>query len=311
MSNTTYNGNVSISNKYNIDIIGQGYNSSYINGNVSINNSDYCDLSYIKTKEISTNNSWISLYSLKADRFSIYGDEVQINYCRFSSGQAPNQITNCDGTIGFSNITDCMIGVYLVSNSAYNIGNNYFCQNESDIYAFSGSVAYAKYNTYSYNPYQSCFGNVIISGTTNTCGLYKLAKRNLFNGLQIDKGDLSKQEFSSVDQQYLDLLQDINNEKVSIGTFSIKEYENDYDAIIYLYKDFLAKYPKAEEASTAVFRTVHCYQQKDDYKGYYDFIQSLLTDKKYDIIKPNVERHLVNNFIHMKPSLLIFKHTRE
>ncbi|MDW7679442.1 MAG: hypothetical protein SCK70_02690, partial [bacterium] len=149
LANTTYNGNVTISNKYNLDIIGQGYNSSYINGNVSITSSDYSDLSDLKTKNISTNNSWITINYVKGDKLTIYGDEVQINNSIFSSGQVPNQITNCDGTIYNCDITECLIGVYLLSNSLYNVGNNYFCQNDGDIYAYSGSTAFAMYNTYS------------------------------------------------------------------------------------------------------------------------------------------------------------------
>ena len=214
LANTTYNGNVTISNKYNLDIIGQGYSSSYINGDVSISNSDYSDLSDLKTKDISTNNSWISIDYVKGDRLSIYGDEVQINNSIFSSGQVPNQITNCDGTIYNCDITECLIGVYLLSNSLYNVGNNYFCQNDGDIYAYSGSTAFAMYNTYSYNPYQSCDGDVRISGTTDICGLNKLAKGNTGNNLQNNGDEPSKQEFSVVDKQYASLLQEVNDEEL-------------------------------------------------------------------------------------------------
>lgn len=294
----TFTENVSMSNKYNVDIIGQGYNSSYINGNVSITSSDYSDLSDLKTKNISTNNSWITINYVKGDKFTIYGDEVQINNSIFSSGQVPNQITNCDGTIYNCDITECLIGVYLLSNSLYNVGNNYFCQNDGDIYAYSGSTAFAMYNTYSYNPYQSCDGDVRISGTTDICGLNKLAKRNTENNLQNNGDEPSKQEFSVVDEQYASLLQEVNDEKVSTGTVDMKNYENDYDLVIDEYKAFLDKYPNSKEAPSAVFRTVHCYQQKDDYDGYYDFINVLLLDEKYDGIKPHVERHLVAYYVH-------------
>lgn len=292
----TFSGSVTVSNKYNVDIVGEGYNSTSI-GNISITNSDGCDLSDLNTGGISVNNSWIAIDNVEGYNLTIYGDEVQINNSIFNGTQSANQITNCDGTIADCEITDLTIGVYLLSNSLYNVGNNYFCQNEGDIYAYSGSTAHAMYNTYSYNPYQSCSGNVIISGSTDVCGSKNLAKSNIENRLSSNGAEPANQEFSVIDEHYAALLQAVNDERVVTRTVDRKNYENDYAKVIADYQAFLAKYPNSNEAPAAIFRIVHCYQQQDDYPGYYEFINGLLKADKHQGIKPQVERHLINYYI--------------
>lgn len=292
----TFSGSVTVSNKYNVGIVGEGYNSTSI-GSISITNSDDCDLSDLNTGGISVNNSWISIADVEGYNLTIYGDEVQINNSIFNGTQSANQITNCDGTIADCEITDLTIGVYLLSNSLYNVGNNYFCQNDGDIYAYSGSWAHAMYNAYSYNPYQSCSGNVIISGSTDVCGSKNLAKSNIENRLSSNGADPANREFSVIDEHYAALLQAVNDERVATGTVDMKNYENDYAKVIADYQAFLAKYPNSNEAPAAIFRIVHCYQQQDDYSSYYEFINGLLKADKYQGIKPQVERHLINYYI--------------
>jgi len=44
----------------------------------------------------------------------------------------------------------------------------------------------------------------------------------------------------------------------------------------------------------AIFRTIHCYQQQDNYKDYDEFINGFLANKRYDVIRPHVERHNID-----------------
>lgn len=292
----TFSGSVTVSNKYNVDIIGEGYNNTSI-GNISITNSDGCDLSDLSAGCISINNSWIAIDNVEGYNLTIYGDEVQINNSIFNGTQSANQITNCDGTIADCEITELTIGVNLLSNSLYNVGNNYFCQNDGDIYAYSGSAAYAMYNTYSFNPYQSCRGNVIISGSTDVCGSMNLAKSSSENMVSSNGAELANEEFSAIDEHYAALLQEVNDERVATGAVDMKKYETNYAKVIADYQAFLAKYPNSNKVPAAIFRIVHCYQQQDDYPGYYEFINGLLKDDRYHGIKPHIERHLINYYV--------------
>ncbi len=292
----TFSGSVTMSNKYNVDIVGEGYNSTYV-GNISITNSDGCDLSDLNTGSISVNNSWIAIDDVAGYNLTIYGDEVQINNSIFNGTQSANQITNCDGTIADCEITDLTIGVYLLSNSLYNVGNSYFCENDGDIYAYSGSTAYAKWNTYSFNPNQSCQGNVIVSGSIDICGLNMLAKSNTENKVLHNSAQPASQQISVIDEHYAALLQAVSDERVATGAVDMKKYENNYAKVIADYQEFLAKYPNSKDAPAAIFRIVHCYQQQDDYASYYDFIIGLLKDDKYQAIKPHVERHLIKYYV--------------
>ncbi len=191
------------------------------------------------------------------------------------------------------NIQDMMVGVDLTSGSYFNVNSTYLCSNDMDVLAYSGSTGKVSYNVaYSYYPSYSCMGNIIFSGGTTTCGSSNLSKSILADNTLDD--DKSKEDLALIDDKYGNLLENVSAEREEKGEVDMKVFEDEYNDVIVDYKSFLEVYPTSKEAPTAIFRTIHCYQQQDDYKGYDNFINVFLADKKYNDIRPHTERHNID-----------------
>lgn len=291
LANTTYTGNISISNK-NIILQGQSNTSTYINGNITLTNSD-SDIKLLKTKLISANYSDVEINNVRADRFTTYSEDAMITNSIFSPGQAPNQITNCVSTLSYNTITDALVGAYLTSNSYGMIAYNYFCGNDMDVLSYSGSYANIHDNTYSFSPYSSCGGSVTVYGNISYCSANKV----VINDYSIESTDNPEKDLKKIDNDYGITLEKVLDDKKANDIVDMSIYSADFNTLIDSYKAFLEKYPNSKEAPTAVFRTVHCYQQQDDFKGLFEFISGLLTDKKFDGIKPAINRHLIDYYV--------------
>ncbi|MCX6152249.1 MAG: hypothetical protein NTX22_17115, partial [Ignavibacteriales bacterium] len=179
---STYYTNISISNKYNVDLYGNGTSSSVINGNISVNNSQYIDVNNLKASRLAinggvnnfTNN--ILLENPGVDVLSIYNCPSQtITYSSImNSDDIGAYINNSIGSFEHCNIEGHGTGLYFYNSSSFNVDNSYMCGNYPyDMYALAPAIAHCHTNTYSNVPTSSCHGNVIIMGTSNICMVLK------------------------------------------------------------------------------------------------------------------------------------------
>ena len=308
LANTTYNENISISNKYNVDLKGASNGSSIVNGNITITNSNYSGAYNVKMHnghKITINGGYysdVSNVSYINTTDAVYFYDGYLNdlwYTNINSGggQAPAcQFYNTTSDVGGININDGYdFAVYSTNNASLTVGTaSYFCNNMIDLYATSGGYIYAYNNTMSAPWPMSVLGNV--SGSSPYSCSQQMAKSSSVS----DEDNPLSAELNAINVEYTELSHRISTENEEKTPEVMDSYKSEFESLIVNYKALLNEKSEPVEVTGILSKIEKCYYATEDEDEFEAYIKSLLANKGYADVYPYIERYYANLYLSRK-----------
>ena len=292
----TYSENPSFSSKSNITLTGQGSGSTTINGNITVTNSYNIQIYSIEVNgAISTNSTQLTYVTSdllsSSTILNDYGSTQTTLANSIATYGTTSFAVNSYGGTGsiFSNtISNHDCAVYLTSSASYNVGDqNTFCGNLLDIYVTNGAYAYAISNIYSQPLPQSIYGNVFVTGTNGVCGLSKSSIREISQ-----PNSIYSESLKEVDKKYLTLLRKINDDTKKEKYDKVK-YSSDFSGLIEECKHIISLEDDKETFKAALSKLNHLYKAEEEKKSFMTYLNMLANSKVNEQYLPYIKRYSI------------------
>jgi len=294
-----YSENLILTNKNGLKLKGAGIGSTTINGNITVTNSTYAQVSDFtigNNKTITVNGGERPyLYNIDFNNtgysyvFVYDGYNTDLSgITNFGSSTSPawNFYNSYTGNIRYSSIEGYDFGVYAASYSEIMTSGMSFCNNMIDLWASSGCWLYMQSGQLSYPG--SYYGNVTFGQTPTYCGNNaerrddtQLAKNAVAQSSNLDKANTA----------FRALLMDENISKSNKITEDSKTKVKD---VISQYKNILLSEVTKTEQHEILSKLSVCNRILQEENGFADYVTSLLTNKQ---VPSEMKRFLIPSLV--------------
>ena len=308
ISSGTYNENLTIGNKNNIFITGQGAASTIINGSLT---AYFCNNLNINSLRL---NNLTAIYCNLGDFYNnIYGGGMGLS--------------SCTGFDQFGYISNCNIGLTASASSGHIYPTSNFSSNGTSIYSTGSgnilvdcsrlctSVNYdfaastgsyiSSYLCYFRNgqPRINYLGGTVSVNYPMSCGM---AKENNTADIQDDfllspvqSDDPVETEFSKINVSYFNLLKEIK-EANSKGEKGNEELKNQLLKNANDFKDFIMSNPQSSLSSVALTTAASSFPLIEDNSRMKSFLDEIINDKELASLKGTAENLMIDYYLNLK-----------
>ena len=294
-----YSENLILTNKNGLKLKGAGIGSTTINGNITVTNSTYAQVSDFtigNNKTITVNGGERPyLYNIDFNNtgysyvFVYDGYNTDLSgITNFGSSTSPawNFYNSYTGNISYSSIEGYDFGVYAASYSEIMTSGMSFCNNMIDLWASSGCWLYMQSGQLSYPG--SYYGNVTFGQTPTYCG--NNAERR--DDTQLAKNAVAQpSNLDNANTAFRALLMDENISKSNKITEDSKTKVND---VISQYKNILLSEVTKTEQHEILSKLSVCNRILQEENGFADYVTSLLTNKQ---VPSEMKRFLIPSLV--------------
>ena len=295
----TYTGNISLTNKGGIKLKGAGVGSTTINGNITITNSTYAQVSDFTMgnyKSITVNGGDrpyvynIGFNNTRYNYIFVYDgyntDLSGINNVGGSTEPAWRFYNSYTGNISYSSIEGYDFGINAASYSEIAMSSMSFCNNMVDLWASSGCWIYATHSSLSYNG--AYYGNCTFGLMYDPCG----SKAERRDDSQLAKNAVEQfDSFNEANSAFRALLMDENISKESKLTENSK---NKIKGVIEQYKSILGTNISKNEIKEALSKLSVCNRMLDEETVFADYVTDLISNKK---VPSEMKRFLIPSLV--------------
>ncbi len=305
-ANGNFNENVTISNKYNLSILGNENYQPF--GSLTITGCTAFEAMGFQAKNISISNCsyliLIDVYAYGTDQstigFSLYNsDTYDLSY--LTSFYSRIGISCWDGTeadIDISFLFDNLTGVESFNGSNVYINNSRFCGTALDLRTYNFASIRA-YNCFFDGGKASTSGSSIIHMGDQSCSLSKASSNQLTEN-NIDNNEGS--EFEKINSAYFSLNKKLANALKGKTDFDKGAFCIDYGQVINDYQKIINKNPESPLAKVALIASAKSYRRIDDLRGKNDFadmknfLSVIIGKSEYAALKPQAERLMMEYY---------------
>lgn len=308
ISSGTYNENLTIGNKNNIFITGQGAASTIINGSLT---AYFCNNLNINALRL---NSLTAIYcNLGNFHNNIYGGGMGFSSC--TGFDQFGYISNCTTglTTSFStghvyptsNFSSNSTSIYSTGSGNILVDCSRLCTSTNYDFAASSGSYISSYLSYFRNgqPRIHYLGGTVSVNYPMSCGMAKesntadIQDDHLLTPIQID--DPVETEFSKINISYFNLLKEIKKfkEKGASDNIELKDQllnnANDF-------KNFIKKHPQSSLSHAALTTAASSFPLYEDNTGMKNFLDEIINDKELTSLKGTAENLMIDCYINIK-----------
>ena len=300
LQSATYSENLSLTNKSSVKLKGAGIGSTTINGNITITNSTYAQVSDFTMgnyKNITVNGGYrpyltnIGFNNTNANSYVfIYdGDNTNIsglNNFGASTEPAWRFYNSYTGNISYSSIEGYDFGINAASYSEIAMSSMSFCNNMVDLWASSGCWIYATHSSLSYNG--AYYGNCTFGYMYAPCG----SKAERRDDSQLAKNSVEQfTDLGKANSAFRALLMD---EEISKASKLTENSKNKVKDVIEQYKNILGTNISKTEIKEALSKLSVCNRMLDEETVFADYVTDLISNKK---VPSEMKRFLIPNLV--------------
>jgi len=299
LQSATYSENLSLTNKSSVKLKGAGIGSTTINGNITITNSTYAQVSDF------TMGNYKSITVNGGDRPYVYNigfnntgynyifvydgyntDLSGINNVGASTSPAWRFYNSYTGNIRESSIEGYDFGIQAASYSEITMSGMSFCSNMIDLWASSGCWIYATHSSLSYTGAYT--GNCTFGLMFDPCG----SKAERRDDSQLAKNAVEQfDSFNEANSAFRALLMDENISKASKLTENSK---NKINGVVEQYKSILGTNISKNEIKEALSKLSVCNRMLDEETVFADYVTDLISNKK---VPSEMKRFLIPSLV--------------
>jgi len=303
----TYNENLTVGDKNNLTITGQGAANTIINGSLS---AFYCNNLNINSLRL---NSLTAIYCNLGDfHNNIYGGGMGLY--------------SCTGFDQFGYITNCSIGLNASSSTGHIYPTSNYSSNGTSIscgagnilvdctplctsvnydFAVSGNGYISSYLCYFRNgqPRINNSGGTVSINYPMSCGMAKESNTaNIQDDVliaPIQSEDPVEIEFSKINTSYFSLLKQFKEAKAK-GTMDIGELKNQFINNTKDFKNFIKKNPQTSLSLIALITAANSFSFFEDNNSMKNFLDEIINDKELTSLKGTAENLMIDYYINIK-----------
>jgi len=325
-----------------VDVHGAGKTNTDILGEVEFNGINYSELTDVNVRGIVINSGWgneitdvrvstnrieinygywnylngVDTYNIGLDReIYIYNGAAEIDGFISSSSKDYGIYVNGDelyiyGDYYEAEITDKWNAIYLTGYAEALVDDIYFCYNDYDIWAASGSSAEAGSGTiFSGHPGSKTYGDVSYPDPWEDCGSLKksiVADEGIsVGGLNLsttpaESDDPGLAEYQQALEVYRAIRQKLRLDIKAGKTLDLLQYAPEFSTAVDRFKQMVSKYPGSPSSIKALSKVAACYWALNQPQSLSDYLNTIVDNPRYAVLKPHARSLLIPYHLHVR-----------